>query len=153
MHRAALVLALTFAASSAAAQEHAWIARFQAGGATIHDWAPSGFWAEARLGRSFAGGVLSADLGLAFSGSDEAFGSLTVGVEALPLPKAVVSPFARVEAGFLGEPEYSGYVVGIGGGLAVRVGDRLSLRGGATWGTHGDVEGPVTYYGGAEIRW
>ncbi len=71
----------------------------------------------------------------------------------LPFPRAVVSPFARAEAGFLGEPEYSGYVAGIGGGLAVRLNDRLSLRGGASWGTHGDVEGPLVCYGGVQLRW
>jgi hypothetical protein len=148
-----LVLALTLAAATATAQERPWVARFHAGSATIHEWGASGGWAEAQVGRSFGGGVLSADLGLAVSGSDGGYASLTAGLEALPFPKAIVSPFARAEAGVLGEPEYGGYVAAIGGGLSVRLSDRLSLRGGATWGTHGDVQGPVVYYGGLQLRW
>jgi hypothetical protein len=153
MWRSALVLSLTLAATGAAAQEHPWAARFQAGSSTIHEWGESGAWGEARIGRSFLAGRLSADLGLAVSSSDEGYGSLTAGLEVLPFPRAVVSPFARAEAGVLGEPEYSGYVAGGGGGLAVRFSDRLSLRGGVTWGTHGSVKGPVVYYGGLELRW
>ena len=153
MRRPVLVLSLTLAATGATAQEHPWMARFQAGSSTIHEWGKSGVWGEARFGRSFVGGRLSADLGLAVSSSDEGYGHLTAALEVLPFPRAVVSPFARAEAGVLGEPEYQGYLVGLGGGLAVRLSDRLSLRGGATWGTHGDVEGPVVYYGGLELRW
>ena len=153
MRGSLLVLSLTLAAATATAQEHPWVARFQAGSSRIHEWGRSGVWGEARLGRSFVGGVLSADLGLAFSSSDEGYASLTAGLEALPFPRAVVSPFVRAEAGALGEPEYWGYVAGLGGGLSIRLSDRLSLRGGATWGLHGDVEGPVVYYGGLQLRW
>ena len=153
MRGSVLVLTLTLAATAATAQEHPWLARVQAGSASIHEWGASGVWAEARVGRSFVSGVLAADLGLAVSSSDEGYGSLTAGLEVLPFPGAVVSPFARAEAGVLGEPEYSGYVASVGGGLAVRLSDRLSLRGGATWGTHGDVKGPVVYCGGLQVRW
>lgn len=153
MRRSVLVLSLTLAATAATAQEHPWMARFQAGSSTIHEWGESGPWGEARIGRSFAGGMLSADLGLTLSTSDEGYGSLTAGFEVLPFPKPVVSPFVRAEVGVLGEPEYGGYVAGLGGGLQVRLSDRLSLRGGVSWGIHGDVEGPVVYYGGIEIRW
>jgi hypothetical protein len=92
-------------------------------------------------------------VGLALSSADEGYLSLTAGLEALPFPRAVVSPFARVEAGVLAEPEFGGYVAGVGGGLSIRLNDRLSLRGGASWGVHGDVEGPVVYYGGFQLRW
>ena len=153
MRRSVLVLSLTLAATAATAQEHPWTARFQAGSSTIHDWGESGLWGEARIGRSFVGGMLSADLGLTLSSSDEGYGSLTAGFEVLPFPKPAVSPFVRGEVGVLGEPEYGGYVAGLGGGLAVRLSDRLSVRGGASWGLHGDVEGPVVYYGGIELRW
>lgn len=153
MGRWVLVLSLTLAAAGATAQEHPWTARFQAGGSTIHEWGEGGVWGEARIGRSFVGGVLSADLGLAVSSSDETYGSLTAGLEVLPFPRAVVSPFARAEVGLLGEPEYGGYVAGIGGGLSVRLSEEISLRGGASWGTHGDVKGPVVYYGGLQLRW
>ena len=153
MRGSAFVLSLTLAATAATAQEHPWTTRFQAGSSTIHEWGKSGVWGEARIGRSFVGGVLSADLGLAVSSSDEGYGSLTAGLEVLPFPRAVVSPFARAEAGVLGEPEYSGYVAGIGGGLSVRLREETSLRGGASWGTHGDVKGPVVYYGGLQFLW
>jgi hypothetical protein len=153
MRGSVLVLSLTLAATAATAQEHPWVARVQAGGASIHEWGASGIWAEARVGRSFVGGVFSTDFGLAVSSSDEGYGSLTAGLEVLPFPRAVVSPFARAEMGVLGEPEYSGYVAGVGGGLSVRLSERLSLRGGASWGLHGDIEGPVVYYGGLQLRW
>ena len=153
MRRPVLVLSLTLAAAAATAQERPWVARFQAGSSTIHEWGPGGVWGEARFGRSFVGGVLSADLGLAVSSSDEAYGSLTAGLEVLPFPRAVVSPFARAEVGLLAEPEYSGYVASVGGGLSVRLNETMSLRGGASWGTHGDVKGPVVYSGGIELRW
>jgi hypothetical protein len=153
MWRSVLVLATTLAAAAATAQELPWVARVQAGSATIHERGASGGWAEAQVGRSFVGGVLTADLGLAVSGSDEGYASLTAGVEVLPFPRAVLSPFARAEAGVLGEPEYGGWVAGVGGGLSVRLSDRLSLRGGANWGTHGAVKGPVVYSGGLQLRW
>jgi hypothetical protein len=153
MRRSVLVLSLTLAAAGTTAQEHPWTARFQAGSSTIHEWGRSGVWGEARLGRSFVGGVLSADLGLAVSSSDEGYGTLTAGLEVLPFPRAVASPFARAEVGVLGEPEYSGYVAGVGGGLSVRLNQTISLRGGASWGTHGDVKGPIVYSGGIGLRW
>ena len=153
MRRSVLVLSLTLAAGAATAQEHKWVARFQAGSSTIHAWGPSGVWGEARLGRSFVGGVFSADLGLAFSGADEGYASLTAGFEVLPFPRSVVSPFARAEVGALGEPEYLGYVASFGGGLSVRLSEAISLRGGASWGAHGDVDGPVVYSGGLQLRW
>ena len=129
------------------------MARLQAGSSPIHEWGRRGVWGEARFGRSFVGGVLSADLGLAVSSADEGYGTLTAGLEVLPFPRAVVSPFARAEVGVLGEPEYSGYVAAVRRGLSVRLNETISLRGGDSWGPHGDVEGPVVYYGGIEIRW
>ena len=154
MRRSVLVLSFTLAAAVTTAQEHPWTARFQAGRSTIHEWGERGAWGEARIGQSFVGGVLSADLGLAVSSLDGGYGSLTAGLEVLPFPRRVVSPFARAEVGLLGAPEPVGYLAAVGGGLAVRLSDGLSLRGGATWGTsNGYVEGPVVYYGGLELRW
>jgi hypothetical protein len=121
MKRSVLALGLALAASGAPAEEHPWLARFQGGSATIHEWGDSGPWAQAQVGRTFAGGRLCADVGLAFSSSDEGYGALTAGFEALPFPRSVVSPFVRGDIGFLGEPEYSGYVASVGGGLAVRL--------------------------------
>jgi hypothetical protein len=82
-----LVLSLTLAAATATAGERPRIARFQAGGATIHKWGQSGAWAQAQVGRSFMDGGLSADLGLTGSGSDEGYASLTTGLEVLPLSR------------------------------------------------------------------
>jgi hypothetical protein len=147
-----LALAVVLA-SPAAAGEHPWFAQLQGGHATLHEWDPSGAWWEGRVGRSFSSGVLAADLGLVLSGSAESYASITGGFEVLPFPRALVSPFARVEAGLMWEPEYGGFIAGAGGGLAVRLSDRLSLRGGASWGGHGDTSGPTVYYGGARVRW
>ena len=44
------VLALTLAAAGATAREHPWMARFQAGSSTIHEWGRSGVWAKLALG-------------------------------------------------------------------------------------------------------
>jgi hypothetical protein len=76
-----------------------------------------------------------------------------VGFEVLPLPGAVLSPYARIEAGGLWEPEGLYAMGGLGGGLVVRLSDRLSLRGGASWSVHSDVVGPVVYSGGIDFRW
>ena len=130
-----------------------WSATVQAGSARIHPWDVRRAWYEARFGRDlFASGILSADLGLGFSGSGEGFVSLTAGAELRPLPRARVSPFVRAEFGLLGEPEFSGSVAGLGGGLAVSLGPRFVLRGGAAWNVHGGETGPVTYYGGLQYR-
>ncbi len=62
---------------------------------------------------------------------------------------------ARAELGLLveGDGEYGSYVAGLGGGLLVRLSDRLALRGGASWGVHGGVGGPVVYYAGIQLAW
>ena len=153
MRIALLGLAVVLIASAAAAEDLRWFAGFQAGHATLHDWDPGGNWYEGRVGRSFSGRVLSADLGLVLSAAAESYASLTAGFEVLPFPRAVASPFAGVEAGVMWEPEFSGYVAGAGGGLAIRLDDRFSIRGGASWGVHGGAEGPIVYYGGLQLRW
>jgi hypothetical protein len=130
-----------------------WHATVQAGSARIHGWDKRGGWLEARLGRVlFPSGIASADLGVGSSKSGEGFFSLTAGVELRPLLRARVTPFVRAEIGLLGEPEFAGYVAGLGGGLAVSLGPRLVLRGGAAWNVHGGETGPVTYYGGVQVR-
>ncbi len=150
-----LLLALTvaLAAPFTTAQERRSFVQVQWGQATLHEWDPSGGWCEGRVGRSFSGRLLSADLGLVLSGAAEDYGSVTAGFEVLPFPRAVASPFARVEAGLMWEPEYGGFIAGAGGGLSVRLDDRLSVRGGASWGVHGTVQGPTVYYGGLQLRW
>lgn len=148
-------LAVSFAllAVEAAAEDHPWVARVQLGKARIHEWDDADTWGEIRVGRRLAGGRLAIDLGPAGSHSGEGYVGLTAGLEVLPLPRAIVSPYARVEAGGLWEPEGLYLAGGVGGGVAVRVSERLSLRGGASWAVHGDVSGPVVYSGGIELRW
>ena len=98
--------------------------------------------------------MLSADLGLAVSSADEGYGSLTAGLEVLPFPRAVVSPFARAEVGAAGR---AGVLQATwpasAAASSVRLNEQISLRGGASWGTHGDVKGPVVYSGGLQLRW
>ena len=154
MKRSVLALSVSLlAAAPATAEEHPWVARFQLGSATIHEWDDADTWGEVRIGHRFAGGLVSADLGPSGSHSGEGYVGLTLGLEVLPLPRAVVSPYARVEAGGLWEPEGLYATGGVGGGLVVRLSDRLSLRGGASWAVHSDVGGPVVYSGGVELRW
>ena len=102
-----LALTVVLTASAAAAEDRRWFAQFQAGSATLHEWDPSGAWYEGRVGRSFSGRVLSADLGLVLSGAAENYASLTAGFEVLPLPRAVVCLHVEgdVEGGrAVGEP-------------------------------------------------
>jgi hypothetical protein len=153
MRRFVLALSFSLVAAAAAGEERPWLARVQLGSAQIHDWDDFDTWGELRLGRRFAGGLLSADVGPSASHSGEGYVGLTVGFEVLPLPRAVLSPYARIEAGGLWEPEGLYATGGVGGGLALRVNDRLSLRGGASWAIHSDVPGPVVYSGGIDFRW
>ena len=154
MKRSALALCVSLLATApVTAEEHPWVARFQLGSARIHEWDDFDTWGEARVGRRFAGGLFSADVGPSASHSGEGYVGLTLGLEVLPLPRAVVSPYARLEAGGLWEPEGLYATGGVGGGLVFRVNDRLSLRGGASWAIHSDVLGPVVYSGGIDFRW
>jgi hypothetical protein len=134
-----------------------WYLRGEAGTADIHGRSEWDGWLAGRVGRAFgASRAFSADAGLALSGADEDYVSATAGFEALFVPNARVSPFVRVEAGLLAEPEFSGLVLGAGGGLAVRVSRRFALRAGATWSTHGNGEGgggPVHAGLALEYRW
>jgi hypothetical protein len=150
-----LALVLVGATAVAAAEDHPWLVRFQAGSAAIHG-KPADRWIEGRVGRSVAAdGRVLADLGVAGSPADTGFTAVTAGLEVLPLPRAVLSPFVRGEVGLLVEwdGEYGGYVAGAGGGLALRLGERLGLRAGASWNVHGGQSSPTVYYGGLQYRW
>ena len=148
-----LVLLLGCAAPAAPEEHHRGYATVQVGSARTHEWDRSASWMEARGGWVFLpSGVAAADLGLGWGQSGEGFLSLTAGLELRPWPRARLSPFLRGEVGLFGEPEYSGYVAGLGGGLALRLGSRWSLRAGAAWNAHGGATGPVTYYGGLQAR-
>lgn len=135
-----------------------WVVGLAGGEARNHGRSEGAPWFEVRVGRALAGGALSLDLGLAASGVGSAshgpaFGTATLGLEGLPLPRHTVSPFARVELGLLAEDEYGGTLASIGGGVAVRVGPRLSLRVGLSIGNHDGQNGPNSYYGGVQYRW
>jgi hypothetical protein len=154
MKQSAIALSVSLLAAAAMAEEEpSWVARLQLGSARIHEWNDADTWGEIRVGRRFAGGLFSADVGPSGSHSGEGYVGLTLGLEVLPLPRAMVSPYARVEAGGLWEPEGLYATGGVGGGLAVRLSDRLSLRGGASWAVHSGVEGPVVYSGGVQFHW
>ena len=153
MRRSVLALCVSLLGAAAAAEEHPWVARVQLGRATIHEWDDADTWGEVRVGRRFAGGLFTADVGPSGSHSGEGYVALTLGLEVLPLTRAVVSPYARIEAGGLWEPEGLYSTAGLGGGLVVRLSDRLSLRGGASWAVHGGEKGPVVYSGGVQLRW
>jgi hypothetical protein len=153
MRRVALAVGISLLAGVATAEERPWVARVQFGSAQIHEWDDFDTWGEVRLGRRFAGGLLSADVGPSGSHSGEGYVGLTVGFEVLPLRRALLSPYARVEAGSLWEPEGFSAIGGVGGGLVVRLNDRFSLRGGASWAIHDDDDGPVVYSGGIDFRW
>jgi hypothetical protein len=153
MRRFVLALSFWLVAAAAAAEGHPWLARVQLGSAQIHEWDDFDTWGEVRIGRRFAGGLFSVDAGPSGSHSGEGYVGLTVGFEVLPLRRALLSPYACVEAGSLWEPEGFSAVGGVGGGLVVRLNDRLSLRGGASWAVHDDDDGPVVYSGGIDFRW
>lgn len=155
MRRAALAIAasLLVAPAPAAAAADPWLVRLQLGSAKIHDYSDADTWCEIRVGRVLAGEWLSADVGPSGSHSGEGYVALTLGIDVVPLPRSIVSPYARVEAGSLWEPEGFSAVRAFGVGLAVRASGRVAVRAGASWGAHGDDTGPVVYSGGVQLRW
>jgi hypothetical protein len=162
MKVAAVVLSLAtaglgLAAPATARDLEGWYLRGELGTADIHGRSEWERWFAGRVGRAFGeSGVFAADVGLAFSGADEGYGTATVGLEGRFAPEARVSLFVRAEAGLLAEPEFAGLVLGAGGGLAVRLTDRMALRVGVTASTHGWGEGgggPIHAGGAFEYRW
>ena len=128
-----------------------WFARFAAGSTRLHEYNDQSAWFESRVGRGFGRQFVSLDVG--FAGCAAGFGSLTSGLEFKPIPQARVSPYARVEAGVLGESDFGGGVYGIGAGIALRLQPRAGLRFGTALNSHGGQRGPVSFYGGFEFRW
>lgn len=135
-----------------------WVAGLAVGEARNHGRSEGAPWFDVRMGRAFANGVLSLDLGLAASGVGSAghgpsFATATLGLEALPLARHTVSPFARAELGLLAEEDYGGRLASVGGGLSARLSPRLSLRVGLAIGSHDGRNGPNSYYAGVRYRW
>jgi hypothetical protein len=133
--------------------EPRWSVRTLAGVARIHDWDANAGWFEVRVARALRSGLTSIDVGIGGSGSPSPFMSLTSGLEIQPWRQKRLSPFLRGEAGLLGESDFTGVVVGVGGGLLLRISPRVRLRFGAALNSHGRTKGPVTSYGGVEYRW
>ena len=148
--RILLVACFLLAAVPAAAEEiPSWYARAEGGQAV------SVPWLGGRVGRVFDDSF-SVDVGA--GGSPEGRGAVAVtgGLEARALTRHRLSFFTRAETGVLASPSGDAFlVVSLGGGLAVRLDPRWSLRGGFARSLKiGDsVRGPDTVYVGLERRW
>jgi opacity protein-like surface antigen len=148
--RAILTVVLVVCAASASAQDLSnWYARAEGGQAVAVSWA------GARVGRTLGRG-LAVDVGV--GGTPEGRGSLSLtgAVEARALERHRVSVFTRAEAGLLASASGESYLVlGLGGGLAVRLDPKWSLRAGFSRSLNiGDVVlGPDYAYVGIEHRW
>lgn len=152
----ALALAIVVLGSAPAmAQEGPWVLRADVGWADIHDSPDRGPSGSLRLGRAMgASRILSLDLGVNAGLADEGFVSGVLGLEARGWPQGTVSPFARLEGGVIIE-ESAGYgLLGVGGGLVVRLKPSLSLRASAMFAGHAFPEGvgPTVFQVGIEHR-
>jgi len=111
-------------------------------------------WLEGRVGRALGErGMVAVDAGVAHSSGKIAFTTVTAGLELRAFPRSLVSPWARLEGGYLNEEIGSCLVGGWGIGLAVRAYRRLSLRGGLTANAHCSDTGPLGASVGLEFRW
>jgi hypothetical protein len=108
------------------------------------------------VGRALGGNrVFSLDLGVNAALADEGYVSGDLGLEARAWPRGTVSPFVRLEGGLIFE-ESAGYsLLGVGGGVAVRLKPSLSLRASAMFAEHAFPEGagPKVFQVGIEYRW
>lgn len=162
MRTAFVVLCVACAAPSAAQDLFpAWFVRGALGATEnhgTHDLQEADLdssWLEARVGRAFGWkGTFALDAGVAGSSGDGGFVSVTGGLEARALARSRVSPFLRLEAGFLNDSLGGCFVIGWGGGVAFRVVDPISLRAGVLLCDHcSDGTGPVVAQVGVEYRW
>ncbi len=118
------------------------------------DRGPSG---SLRAGQALGGNrIFSVDLGVNAALADEGFVSGVLGLEARAWPQGTVSPFVRLEGGLIFE-ESAGYsLLGVGGGVAVRLKPNLSLRASAMSSGDAFAEGaggPKVFQVGLEYRW
>jgi hypothetical protein len=82
------------------------------------------------------------------------FTTFTGGLELRAFARSLVSPFARLEAGYLTEAIGNCFVGGWGLGLSVRATRGLALRGGMMANAHcTDGTGPLVASAGLEFRW
>lgn len=157
MRRAALAIVLLAGTGSVAAQElPPWVAQMSLGSSDIHDAPNQGIFAGARFGRGLgARRLFHVDLGYGLGKADAGFSTLTLGLEGRPFPSGRVTPYVRLESGWIFEGSERYVLVGAGAGLSVRLNPRLFVRAGALWCGHGFDEGaygPSLYHAGVELR-
>jgi hypothetical protein len=113
-------------------------------------------WLGVRAGWTADEGTVGLDLGLAGSPEGRGFLALTGGLEGRIEPQGRVSPFGRLEIGAMAQSRGAAYgVVGLGGGLAIRLHPSWALRTGFMYSLHlGDsIHGPDFFFAGLERRW
>jgi hypothetical protein len=103
-----------------------------------------------RAGLLTPNGILSFDVGSAFSSADDRFFTIEGSLEIRVRPRGRVTPFAAAGVGALKEPRFTSRVVRLSAGVDVNMG-RTALRAGAQRGDHG-VKGPHVLYVGIERR-
>ena len=150
------VLSLMCVVPAVAQEFPAFYVRGELGGAEIHsDGGLGSPWGGVRVGRAFGrGGVFALDVGAAGGASAGGFATATAGMELRAFAREAVSPFVRVDAGWMNDSFGPCGVGGLGGGVAFRVKPAMSVRGGVLACAHcGDGAGPVVAFVGFEYRW
>jgi hypothetical protein len=113
-------------------------------------------WFAARVGRALRGGALAVDAGVGGSLTGRGYLSLTGGLEARFRSEKRVSPFARLEVGFMSQSQGQSYgVVSLGAGLSFRLDRSWSARVGLmrSLQIEDSVSGPDWVFVGMEYRW
>lgn len=114
-----------------------------AGLASIHSGSRTGGFAAAGFLWDLDGrGILRMGGVASIGTADQGYATLQGNVELNPIPTAQVSPFVATQAGFLGEPEFSGGVLTGVAGVRLALLERLGIRVSGGWSTHGDRPGP-----------
>jgi len=130
-----------------------WYGKIEMGRAEIHVHGAEGSWLAIRLGRRLdESGYAWLDLGFTRAGADGGFGTLELGIELQPLPRAVVTPFLGLGGGILGESEFTGTMGRASLGVDARLQRNISLRVGIQGASHGGEPGPNVIFGGCEVR-
>ena len=156
-----VVLVVAWALPATAQDFPTWYARGQLGGAEIHgsgglqDASLNALWFGGRVGRAFGeSGAVALDVGLGRGSSEGGFWTYTGGLELRAFARSRVSPYVRLEMGYMTDHAGPSFVGVLGGGLTVRLTESWALRAGAMSGGHAsDGSGPVGAHVGVEIRW
>jgi len=91
---------------------------------------------------------------LAGGSSEGGFRTYTGGLEVPAFARSRVSPFVRLEMGYMTDHVGPSFVAGLGSGLTVRLNESWALRAGAMSNRHAsDGIGPVGAFVGVEYRW